>query len=53
MAEDQGEIAPVPDGIFKAVFQVFENVFFIVAGHTVQDDDVASDCLVGKWLPAA
>ena len=53
MAEDQGEIAPVPEGIFKAVFQVFENVFFIVAGHTVQDDDVASDCLVGKWLPAA
>ena len=53
MAEDQGEIAPVPERVFEAVCQILEDVVFVVAGHTVQDDDVASDCLVGKWLPAA
>ena len=53
MAEDQGEIAPVPERVFEAVCQILEDVVLVVAGHTVQDDDVASDRLVGKWLPAA
>ena len=53
MTEDQGEIAPVPEGVFEAVFQIFEDVVLVVAGHAVQDDDVVSDGLVGKWLPAA
>ena len=52
MTEDQGEIAPVPERVFEAVFQIFKDVVLVVAGHAVQNDDVVPDGLVGKWLPA-